>query len=215
MLTSIHESIRPSNVMVPSVGVGHGSRERTYDVFSRLVAERIIFVQGEIEDNMTSVIIAQLLHLDHESHAPIYMYINSPGGVITSGMAIYDTMMFVSSPIIQIGHGMCASMGMFLLCAKKTEGPGAELSRRLALPNTEIMMHQPLGGTRGQASDIEIQAKHMARTKERMIKHISQWTGHAEKKILKDSDRDNYMYADEALEYGIIDEVVKNRKISA
>jgi ATP-dependent Clp protease, protease subunit len=214
MLTSISENLRPSNIIVPSVGVGHGSRERTYDVFSRLVAERVIFVQGEIEDNMASVIVAQLLHLDHESNAPIYMYINSPGGVITAGMSILDAMMFVASPIIQIGMGMCASMGMFLLCAKKTEGPGAALSRRLCLPNTEIMMHQPLGGTRGQASDIEIQANHMARTKARMTKYISSWTGHPEKKIIKDADRDNYMYADEALAYGIIDEIVTHKKVA-
>lgn len=194
------------NSIVPTVQVGHGARERTYDVYSRLLSERIIILGGGVETFMANTIVAQLLHLDSVSEDPIQIYINSPGGVITDGNAILDTMMFIKSPIITIGMGMCASMGMYLLCAKKNDGR----SKRLALPSTEIMMHQPLGGAQGQATDIIISARHIEKTRATMYRNISEWTGKSFDDVSHDAERDNFMDAEQALKYGIIDEIVSN-----
>ena len=195
------------NQHVPMV-VEHTSRgERAYDIYSRLLKERIIFIGSPIDDNVASLTVAQLLFLESEDPTKdINIYINSPGGSVTSGMAIYDTMQFVRPDISTICVGMAASMAQVLLCA------GAA-GKRFALPNSRIMMHQPLGGTQGQATDIEIYTKEMLRIREMLYAIISKHTGKDTKTILKDADRDNYMSAKQAVDYGIVDKILERRSL--
>ncbi len=185
----------------PTVIENNGKGERAYDIYSRLLKDRIIFLGTEINDNVANSIVAQLLFL--EADAPekdIIMYINSPGGVITSGMAIYDTMKYIKPDVQTVCIGQAASMGALLLTAG-TKG------KRYALPNARIMIHQPLGGAQGQATDIEIQAKEILRMKELTSKIISETTGKTIDKVKEDTERDNYMTAEEAMKYGLIDKV--------
>lgn len=185
----------------PTVIENNGKGERAYDIYSRLLKDRIIFLGTEINDLVANSIVAQLLFL--EADAPekdIIMYINSPGGVITSGMAIYDTMRYIKPDVQTVCIGQAASMGALLLTA------GAK-GKRFALPNARIMIHQPLGGAQGQATDIEIQAKEILRMKELTSKIISETTGKTMKQVKKDTERDNFMTAEEAKEYGLIDRV--------
>ena len=179
--------------------------ERSYDIYSRLLKERIIFLGEEVTDASASVIIAQLLFLEGEDpEKDIHLYINSPGGSVSAGLAIYDTMQYIKCDVSTICIGMAASMGAFLLAA------GAK-GKRLALPNSEIMIHQPLGGTRGQATDIEIHAKRILKMKDTLNQILSERTGQPLEKIQMDTERDNFMSSIEAKEYGLIDEVITNR----
>ena len=179
--------------------------ERSYDIYSRLLKDRIIFLDGEIDDAVASLVVAQLLFLESEDpDKDINIYINSPGGVITAGMAIYDTMNYIKPDVCTICVGMAASMAAFLLSAG-TKG------KRYALPNAEVMIHQPLGGTQGQASDIKIAADHIIKIRSRLNSLIAQNTGQPLEKVELDTDRDNYLSAEEALEYGLIDKVVEKR----
>ena len=190
---------------VPTVIEASSRGERSFDIFSRLLRERIIFLGTEIDDEVANSIVAQLLLLDSEnSEKDIMLYINSPGGVITAGMAIYDTMNLIKSDVSTICLGEAASMGAFLLNA------GAK-GKRFALPNSEIMIHQPLGGAKGQATDIEIHAKWILKIKERLNKILSERTGQPIEKIQEDTERDNFMSAQEAKEYGLIDEVIEKK----
>ena len=177
--------------------------ERSYDIYSRLLKDRIVMLSGEIDDAVSASIVAQLLFLEAEdSQKDIYIYINSPGGVVTSGLSIYDTMNYIKPDVCTICMGQAASMGAFLLsCGTK--------GKRFALPNSRIMIHQPLGGARGQASDIEIQAKEMLRLKQSLNEILAKNTGQKLAKIQKDSDRDFFMSAEEAKDYGLIDKVKK------
>lgn len=188
--------------LVPMVIEQTGRGERSYDIYSRLLKERIIFLHEPVDDNLANLIISQLLFLEAEdSERDIYLYINSPGGSVTAGMAIYDTMQFVQSKVSTICMGQAASMGAFLLCA-------GEPGRRYSLPNARIMIHQPLGGVQGQATDIEIQAKEILRMKEYLNQILADRTGQKLDKIKKDTERDYFMSADEAKTYGLIDEVI-------
>lgn len=176
--------------------------ERSYDIFSRLLKDRIIFISGEINDNTANSVIAELLYLDSLNHKDISIYINSPGGVISSGMAIYDTMNFVKSDVSTICLGMAASMAAFLLsCGTK--------GKRYILPNADVMIHQPLGGAEGQATDIKIASDRILSLKKRLNRILSKNTGKSLSKIEKDTERDNYLNAEEALKYGIVDEIIK------
>ena len=180
--------------------------ERSYDIYSRLLKDRIIFLGGEINDDVANVIVAQMLFLEMEDpDADIQLYINSPGGVITSGMAIYDTMRYLKCEVSTLCIGMAASMGAFLLAA------GAK-GKRKALPHAEIMIHQPSGGARGQATDIEIQAEQILRVKKTMNQLLSEHTGQPLRTIEKDVERDHYMTAEQALKYGLIDEIIAPRR---
>jgi ATP-dependent Clp protease protease subunit len=188
--------------LVPMVIEQTGRGERSYDIYSRLLKERIIFLHEAIDDTIANLVISQLLFLEAEdSERDIYLYINSPGGVVTAGMAIFDTMQFIKSKVSTICMGQAASMGAFLLAA-------GEPGRRYALPNSRIMIHQPLGGAQGQATDIEIQAKEILRIREVLNEILSERTGQSLKKIEKDTDRDFFMSAEEAKKYGVIDEVI-------
>ncbi len=179
--------------------------ERSYDIFSRLLKDRIIFISGEIDDNTANLVVAQLLFLEAENpDKDINIYINSPGGSITAGMAIYDTMEYIKPDVSTICVGMAASMGAFLLAA------GAN-GKRFALPNAEVMIHQPLGGAKGQASDIKIQATRILKMREDINKILSEKTGKSYEQIEKDTDRDFFMTAQEAVEYGLIDKVFVKR----
>ena len=192
--------------MVPMVVEQTGRGERAYDIFSRLLKERIIFIGTPMDDEVANLIIAQLLFLAAEdSEKDINMYINSPGGVVTAGLAIYDTMQFLKAPISTICIGQAASMAATLLSAG-TKG------KRFALPNARIMIHQPLGGAQGQATDIEIQTKEIMRMKKLLNEILAKHTGQPLAKIEKDTDRDFYMSAAEAVEYGIVDEVIEIKK---
>lgn len=191
---------------VPMVIEQSSRGERAFDIFSRLLRERIIFLGTEIDDDIANVVVAQLLLLDSENpEKDIILYINSPGGVITSGMAIYDTMQHVRSDVSTICIGEAASMGAFLLCAG-THG------KRMALPNARIMIHQPSGGARGQASDIMIEAAEIARIKKEMNELMAKHTGQPFKKIEQDSDRDFYMSPQEAKEYGLLDKIIEKHQ---
>jgi ATP-dependent Clp protease protease subunit len=191
--------------LIPSVVSKTSEGERVYDIYSRLLKDRIIFLGDEVNDTTASLVVAQLLFLEAEDpDKDIYLYINSPGGVVTAGMAIYDTMQYIKPDVCTVCIGMAASMGAFLLAA------GAK-GKRYALPNSEIMIHQPLGGTRGQATDIEIHTKNILDTKKRLNTILSERTGKDYKTICKDTERDNFMTAEEAKEYGLIDEVKNNR----
>ena len=193
------------NSLVPYVIEQTSKGERSYDIFSRLLKDRIIFLGEDVNPTTSSLIIAQLLFLESEDpDKDINLYINSPGGSITAGMAIYDTMQYIKPDVSTICIGMAASMGAFLLAA------GAK-GKRLALPNSEIMIHQPLGGTRGQATDIEIHAKRILKMKDTLNQILSERTGQPLEKIQMDTERDNFMSSIEAKEYGLIDEVITNR----
>ena len=188
--------------LIPMVIEQTGKGERSYDIYSRLLKERIIFLHEAIDDNVANLIISQLLFLEAEDNIrDIYLYINSPGGVVTSGMAIYDTMQFITSPVSTICMGQAASMGAFLLAS------GAQ-GKRFALPNARIMIHQPLGGAQGQATDIEIQTKEILRIKRQLNQILSERTGKKLSKIEKDTDRDFFMGSEEAKEYGLIDDII-------
>lgn len=179
--------------------------ERSYDIYSKLLEERIIFITGEIEDAMANTVVAQLLYLEaKDSTKDIDIYINSPGGSVTAGLAIFDTMNFIKCDVKTICVGMAASMGAFLL-SSGTKG------KRFALPSSEIMIHQPLGGAQGQASDIKIQAEHILKLKKKLNTVLAQNTGKPLDVIEKDTDRDNYLSAEEALRYGLIDKIFYNR----
>ena len=191
--------------LVPVVVEQTGRGERSYDIYSKLLKDRIIFLSDEVNDATAGLIVAQLLFLESEDpDKDIHLYINSPGGSITAGMAIYDTMQYIKPDVSTICIGMAASMGAFLLAA------GAK-GKRLALPNSEIMIHQPLGGTRGQATDIEIHAKRILKMKDTLNQILSERTGQPLEKIQMDTERDNFMSSIEAKEYGLIDEVITNR----
>ena len=191
--------------MIPYVIEQTNRGERSYDIYSRLLKDRIIFLDGEVNSDTASLVVAQLLFLESEDpDKDINLYINSPGGVITAGMAIYDTMQYVKPDVSTICVGMAASMGAFLLAA------GAK-GKRYALPNAEIMIHQPLGGAQGQATDIKIQADHIIRIKEKLNRILAEKTGQPLEKIAADTERDNYMTAEEAAAYGLIDKVVEKR----
>ncbi|HIV79692.1 MAG TPA: ATP-dependent Clp endopeptidase proteolytic subunit ClpP [Candidatus Avanaerovorax faecigallinarum] len=191
--------------LVPYVIEQTGMGERSYDIYSRLLKDRIIFLDQEIDDHVASLVVAQLLFLEAEDpDKDICIYINSPGGSVTAGMAIYDTMKYIKPDVSTICVGLAASMGAFLL-SSGTKG------KRFALPNAEVMIHQPLGGARGQASDIKIHAEWILRTRENLNRILSENTGKPVDVIAVDTDRDNFMTADEAVEYGLIDKVIEKR----
>jgi len=193
------------NALVPMVVEQTGHGERSYDIFSRLLNDRIIFLSDEVNDTTASLVVAQMLFLEaQDPDKDIAFYINSPGGSVTAGMAIYDTMNFVKCDVSTICIGMAASMGAFLL-SSGTKG------KRFALPNSEIMIHQPLGGAKGQASDIKIQAELILRTRDNLNKILAKNTGKPLEVIAQDTERDNYMTAPEALEYGLIDKILDKR----
>lgn len=200
------QSMEPQNLgMIPMVIETSGRGERAYDIYSRLLKERVIFLVGPINDAVANVVVAQLLFLESENpDKEISLYINSPGGSISSGMAIYDTMQFIKPNVSTLCIGMAASMGAFLLQA------GAK-GKRFALPNSTVMIHQPLGGFQGQASDIEIHAKYILSLRERLYKLMSEHTGRTVEEVARDSERDNFLTADEAVKYGLIDQVLQKR----
>ena len=192
--------------LVPYVVEQTGRGERSYDIYSRLLKERIVFLDGEVTDQTASLVCAQLMFLESEDpEADIALYINSPGGSVTAGMAILDTMNYVSCDVSTLCVGMAASMGALLLAA-------GEKGKRYALPNSEIMIHQPLGGRQGQSSDVEIYANHLVRTRERINGMLADMTGQPIETIARDTDRDNFMYADEALSYGLIYKILTHRE---
>ncbi|MCL9776141.1 MULTISPECIES: ATP-dependent Clp endopeptidase proteolytic subunit ClpP [Vibrio] len=193
------------NALVPMVVEQTSRGERSYDIFSRLLKERIIFLTGQVEDNMANLVVAQLLFLESENpDKDIFLYINSPGGSVTAGMSIYDTMQFIKPNVSTLCTGQACSMGAFLLA-------GGAPGKRFALPNSRVMIHQPLGGFQGQASDIQIHAQEILTIKEKLNKLLAEHSGQPLEVIEKDTDRDNFMSAAQAAEYGIIDEVLTQR----
>ncbi|WP_029232016.1 ATP-dependent Clp endopeptidase proteolytic subunit ClpP [Butyrivibrio sp. VCB2006] len=191
--------------LIPYVIEQTSRGERSYDIYSRLLKERIVFLGEEVNAASASTIVAQLLFLEAEDpNKDIHMYINSPGGEISSGMAIYDTMNYIKCDVSTICIGMAASMGAFLLA-------GGAKGKRMALPNAEVMIHQPLGGTQGQATEIEIAAKHILKTKEKMNRMLAANTGKTYEQVAADTERDNWLSAQEALDYGLIDSIIENR----
>ena len=193
-------------VLVPTVIEQSPRGERAYDIYSRLLKDRIIMLSGPIDDTVANSVVAQLLFLDaQDPDKDIYLYINSPGGSVTAGMAIFDTMNFVNADVQTIVIGMAASMGSLLLTA------GAK-GKRFALPNAEVMIHQPLGGAQGQATEIEIAARHILKTREKLNKILAEATGQPIEVIERDTERDNFMSAEEAKEYGLVDEIIENSK---
>ena len=191
--------------MVPMVIEQSGRGERAYDIYSRLLKERIIFLVGPVEDYMANLVVAQMLFLESENpDKDIFLYINSPGGSVSAGLAIFDTMNFIKPDVSTLCTGLAASMGAFLLAA------GAK-GKRIALPNASVMIHQPSGGARGQATDIQIQAKEILKTKELLNKILAERTGQPLEKIAQDVERDYFMTADEAKEYGLVDQVIAKR----
>ncbi len=200
-----YNPLNPQNALVPMVVEQTSRGERSYDIFSRLLNDRIIFLSDEVNDATASLVVAQLLFLEaQDPDKDISFYINSPGGSVTAGMAIYDTMQFIKCDVSTICIGLAASMGAFLLAAG-TKG------KRYALPHSEIMIHQPLGGAKGQASDIKIQAELILRTRDMLNKILAEKTGKPVETIEKDTDRDNFMTAEQALEYGLIDRILEKR----
>lgn len=190
--------------LVPTVIEQSPKGERAYDIYSRLLKDRIIMIGGQIDNNVSNSVVSQLLFLDaQDSEKDIYLYINSPGGSVTAGLAIFDTINFIKADVQTIVIGLAASMGSFLAAAG-TKG------KRYALPNSEIMIHQPLGGAQGQATEIEIAAKHILKTRERLNKILAERTGQDLEVIERDTDRDNFMTAQEAVEYGLIDEIMES-----
>ncbi len=192
--------------LIPMVVEQTGQGERSYDIYSRLLKDRIIFLSGPIDDHVANLVIAQLLFLESEDpEKDIYIYINSPGGSITAGMAIYDTMEYIRCDVVTICVGLAASMAAFLLAA------GTKM-KRYALPNAEVMIHQPLGGAQGQAADIAIQAKRILKMREDINRILSEKTGQSIEVIERDTDRDHFLTAEESVAYGLVDEVMKSRK---
>lgn len=205
LMDSYHAPIAPKNALVPMVIEQSGRGERSFDIFSRLLRERVIFLTGQVEDNMANLIVAQLLFLEADNpEKDIHLYINSPGGVVTAGMAIYDTMNFIKPDVSTICMGQACSMGSFLLSA-------GEKGKRYALSNSRIMIHQPLGGFRGQASDIEIHAREIIQLKAKLNELLAKHTGQPIERLEKDTDRDNFMSAKAACEYGLVDVVLDKR----
>ena len=201
----MHNFYSPRAALVPTVVEQTGKGERAYDIYSRLLNDRIVFLSDEVNDVTASLVVAQLLFLEAEDpDKDISLYINSPGGSVTAGMAIYDTMNFIKCDVSTICIGMAASMGAFLLSA------GAK-GKRIALPHSEIMIHQPLGGAQGQASDIKIRADLILRTRDMLNKILAENTGKSIEQIERDTDRDNFMTAEQALEYGLIDKIYTHR----
>ncbi len=199
-ITSVTES-----ALVPMVVEQTAKGERSYDIYSRLLKERVIFLCGQVEDHMANLIIAQLLFLESESpEKDIYLYINSPGGSVTAGMAIYDTMKFIKPNVSTVCIGQAASMGAFLLS-------GGEKGKRYCLPNARVMIHQPLGGFQGQASDFEIHAKEILFIKEKLNRLMAEHTGQPLDKVTQDTDRDNFLSAEAAVEYGLVDSILEQR----
>jgi len=192
--------------LVPMVVEQTSRGERSYDIFSRLLKERVIFLTGQVEDHMANLIVAQMLFLEAENpEKDIYLYINSPGGVITAGMSIYDTMQFIKPDVSTICMGQAASMGAFLLTA------GAK-GKRFCLPNSRVMIHQPLGGYQGQATDIEIHAREILKVKARMNELMAQHTGQPLEQIERDTERDRFLSAEQAVEYGLVDSILTHRQ---
>lgn len=187
--------------IVPTVIEKSSNKEYAYDLYSRLLKDRIIFLSGEINDNLASIVVSELLYLDAQNHDDIFLYINSPGGSVSSGLAIYDTMNYIKSDVRTIVIGIAASMGAFLL-SSGTKG------KRCALPNAEIMIHQVLGGAQGQATDIKIHTEHILKLKKKLNLILADNTGKSVNKITKDCERDNFMSAKDALKYGLIDEII-------
>ena len=195
--------------MVPMVIETSGRGERAYDIYSRLLRERVIFLVGPVNDSTANLIVAQLLFLESENPDKyIYFYINSPGGSVTAGMAIYDTMQFIKPNVSTLCIGQAASMGAFLLAA-------GEKGKRYCLPNSRVMIHQPMGGFQGQASDIEIHAKEILFLKQKLNNMLAQHTGQAIERVERDTDRDNFLSADAAVEYGLVDKVLTSREQAA
>ena len=192
--------------LIPTVIEQSSRGERAYDIYSRLLKDRIVMLSGPIDDAVANSVIAQLLFLDaQDPDNYIYLYINSPGGSVSAGLAIFDTMNFINADVQTIVIGMAASMGAFLLAA-------GEKGKRYALPNAEVMIHQPLGGAQGQATEIEIAAKHILKTRDTLNKILAERTGQTLKVIARDTDRDNYMSAEEAVKYGLVDAIMTNSK---
>lgn len=195
----------PQNAVVPMVVEATSRGERSYDIYSRLLKERIIFLCGQVEDHMANLIVAQMLFLEAESpDKDIFLYINSPGGSVTAGMAIYDTMKFIKPKVNTVCIGQAASMGAFLLA-------GGEKGKRFCLPNSRVMIHQPLGGFQGQASDFEIHAKEILSIKDKLNRILAENTGQDIEKVSQDTDRDNFLTAEMAVEYGLVDAVHTKR----
>lgn len=191
--------------LIPMIVDKEGNSERSYDIFSRLLKDRIILLGGEIDDGVANSVVAELLYLDSINHNDISLYINSPGGSITAGMAIYDTMNFIKSDVSTICVGLAASMAAFLLAS-------GQKGKRFALPNSEIMIHQPLGGAQGQATEIKIAAERILKLRDKLNKMLADKTTQPLEKVEKDTERDNFMDPDDALEYGLIDKVLKKDK---
>lgn len=201
------ESVNPLMALVPMVVEQTSRGERSYDIYSRLLKERIIFLTGQVEDYMANLVVAQLLFLEAENpEKDIFLYINSPGGVITSGMSIYDTMQFIKPDVSTICLGQACSMGAFLLTA------GAK-GKRFCLPHARVMIHQPLGGYQGQASDIQIHAEEMLKTKQLMNELMAKHTGQPLEIIERDTDRDRFMSAEQSVEYGLVDSIMSHRDV--
>ena len=195
-----------SNYLIPYVIERSGSGERSYDIYSRLLKDRIVFLSGQVEDEMANAVVAQLLFLEMDNpDADISLYINSPGGSVTAGMAIYDTMQYIKAPVRTVCVGLAASMGASLLMA-------GEKGKRMALPNAEVMIHQPSGGAQGQATDVSIRAEWLIRTKKKMNQMMADMAGQSVEEVSADPERDYFMSAGEAHAYGIVDQVMKRRK---
>lgn len=195
----------PLSALVPMVIEQTAKGERSFDIYSRLLKERVIFLTGQVEDNMANLIVAQLLFLESENpEKDIYIYINSPGGSVTAGLAIYDTMRFIKPDISTVCIGQAASMGAFLLS-------GGTKGKRYVLPNARVMIHQPLGGFQGQASDFEIHAKEILMIKEKLNRLMADHSGQAYEKVAQDTDRDNFLSAQEAVDYGLVDSILTRR----
>jgi len=211
LFTSLNNSHDISNLtesaLVPMVVEQTAKGERSYDIYSRLLKERVIFLCGQVEDHMANLIVAQLLFLESEStEKDIYLYINSPGGSVTAGLAIYDTMQFIKPNVSTVCIGQAASMGAFLLS-------GGEKGKRYCLPNSRVMIHQPLGGFQGQASDFEIHAKEILYIKEKLNRLMADHTGQPYDKVAEDTDRDNFLSAESAVEYGLVDAILSQRDV--
>ncbi|WP_026377262.1 ATP-dependent Clp endopeptidase proteolytic subunit ClpP [Aestuariibacter salexigens] len=200
-----HSLLDPQSALVPMVVEQTAKGERSYDIYSRLLKENVIFLVGQVEDHMANLIVAQMLFLEAENpEKDIFLYINSPGGSVTAGMAIYDTMKFIKPDVSTVCVGQAASMGAFLLS-------GGAKGKRYCLPNARVMIHQPLGGFQGQASDFEIHAREILSIKEKLNRLLSEHTGQPYEKVAQDTDRDNFLSATEAKEYGLIDQVLTSR----
>jgi ATP-dependent Clp protease protease subunit len=201
----MHTPLDPMNALVPMVVEQTSKGERSYDIYSRLLKENVIFLVGQVEDHMANLIVAQMLFLEAENpEKDIFLYINSPGGSVTAGMAIYDTMNFIKPDVSTVCVGQAASMGAFLLS-------GGAKGKRYCLPNSRVMIHQPLGGFQGQASDFEIHAKEILSIKEKLNRLMAKHTDQDYEKVAQDTDRDNFLSAQEAKDYGLIDQVLSNR----